>query len=366
MQAIGWSATPQLLKYPLVPSSAREIPPWVLAGPMIYRFSALLKELTRGFRIQEEVRQTPRGQSLWQRYSNQQMARGMLHQLPCRFPELGPDQLLRAYLRWGIERIHQALATYASVDVIAGHLLEIAQQLLQELSDTPAKTPNHRTLEQLTRGTGISSSILRDGLEALGWMVDERGLAGAAELDGLAWRLPMYELFERWVECVVRRWSREFGGFLTTARVGDAHFPLQWERPGTGSLSALAPDMVVQSGETVFVFDAKYKGHFEELDDLRWRELGESLQAEHRHDLHQIMAYASLFDTPRVVALLVYPMFLKTWEALAPLGQTIIRASFPSRSRQIEVGLIGIPLQTPQGRQVDELINGWSVLSQPL
>lgn len=366
LQAIGWTASPQLLKYPLVPSSAREIPPWVLAGPMLYRFSALLKKITRGFRIHEEVRQTPRGKILWQRYLTQQMARGMFHQLPCRFPELGPDQLLLAYLRWGLERIHKSLSAHATVDVIANHLLEITQQLLQELRDTPTKSPSHRALEQLTRGTGISSTVLRDGLEALGWMVDERGLAGLSELDGLAWRLPMYDLFERWVECLVRHWAHEFGGGLTTARDGDARFPIHWERPGAGSLADLAPDMVVQAGETVFIFDAKYKGHFEELDDLRWRELGETIQSEHRHDFHQVMAYASLFDTPRVIALLVYPMFLKTWEALAPRGQTVIRASFPSRSRQVEVGLIGVPLQLPQGRHIDELTNCWATIRQPL
>jgi hypothetical protein len=366
LQAIGWTAAPQLLNYPLVPSSAREIPPWVLAGPMIHRFSALLKRLTRGFRVHEEVRQMPRGQIVWQQYLAQQMARGMFHQLPCRFPELGPDQILRAYLRWAIERVRTSLAAYAQVDVIALHLLVITGRLLQELKDISPKIPTHKALAQLSRGTDISPAILREGLEALGWMIDERGLAGSSEMDGLSWRLPMHELFERWIESLIRRWAREFGGLVTSARMGDARFPLHWERPGTGSLTDLAPDIVVQSGETVFIFDAKYKSHFEELDDLRWRELGESLKSEHRHDLHQVLAYASLFDTHRVVALLVYPMFLKTWEALAPRGQSIIRASLPSRSRQVEVGLIGVPLQPPQGAHIDKLTDCWSILKQPL
>ncbi len=64
LATIGWAVSPQLLKYPLVPGSAREIPPWVLAGPILRRISALLKEITRGFRMHEEVRQMPRGQIL--------------------------------------------------------------------------------------------------------------------------------------------------------------------------------------------------------------------------------------------------------------------------------------------------------------
>lgn len=38
----------------------------------------------------------------------------------------------------------------------------------------------------------------------------------------------------------------------------------------------------MHAGDTVSVIDAKYKGHFEELDDHRWRELRIKLQSEHR------------------------------------------------------------------------------------
>lgn len=294
------------------------------------------------------------------------MTRGMFHQLPCRFPELGPDLLLLSYLRWGLERIRMSLSVFAPIDVIARQLLEVSDVMLQNLKDTPSKVPDYRSLDQILHGTGIPSTVLREGLEALGWIVDERGLAGLSETDGLSWRLPMYELFERWVECVGRLWAHTFGGSIKTAKSGDARFPIHWQRPGTGSLKELAPDMIVETSNAVLIFDAKYKGHFEELDDLRWRELGESLQAEHRHDFHQILAYAALFDAPRIVSVLVYPMFLKTWLALAERGQTVIRAIFPGKVRQLEVALIGIPLQLPLGLRVGEFSKHWDVLRSPL
>jgi hypothetical protein len=104
LHAVGWAASPRVLEQPLVPGSAREVPPWVLAGPLLRRLGQLLREVRRGFRMCEEVRTRPRGQILWQRYTRQEMARGAFHRLPCRFPELGPDVLLRSYLRWGLER----------------------------------------------------------------------------------------------------------------------------------------------------------------------------------------------------------------------------------------------------------------------
>jgi McrBC 5-methylcytosine restriction system component len=366
LTSIGWSASPELLRYPLVPGSAREIPPWVLAGPMIQRIASLLKEVTRGFRIHEEVRQMPRGQILWRQYSSRQMTRGMFHQLPCRFPELGPDQLLRAYLRWGLEQIHVSLATYARTDMIARRLAESSQTMLEMLRDIPARTPTRQALELLSFGPGLPSLTLQEGLQALGWIVDERGLAGLAETDGLSWRLSMHEVFERWVEYIVRQWTREFGGTVTTARNGDSRFPILWTRGSTRSLKDLAPDIVVESGDTVYVVDAKYKSHFEELDDRRWRELGDELRSEHRHDMHQILAYAALFDAPRIVALLVYPMYPNSWESTRQRGRGIARALLPTPTRQIELGLIGVPIEFLPGNDIRDVTRQLDILRQPL
>jgi hypothetical protein len=362
LSAIGWAAAPQILAQPLVPGSAREVPPWVLAGPILQRIDALLQTLSRGFRLHEEVRLQPRGQILWRRYVTEQMARGQFHQLPCRYPELGPDLLLRAYLRWGLEQVRGSLAPWGVRDRIARLLIDRAELLLEQLRDIKSQAPDRRSLDQLTRGLSMPSQVLRAGLEALGWVVDERGLAGQADLDGLAWRLTMHALFERWVEHLARRWAHGFGARVGTAEERTARYPLRWQRPGHGSLSELAPDVVVHAGDTVYVLDAKYKGHFEELDDHRWRELRSELQSEHRHDLHQVLAYAALFNAPRVVSVLVYPLFAHTWAALANQGGTMIRAEAAGGGRTVEVALAGVPLQMPPGCTSDEIVDSWQGL----
>ncbi len=89
LQEIGWSASPTLLEMPLVPGATREVPPWVLAGPILQRLGRLLQDVRRDFRLVEEVHQSPRGQVLWGRYVSEQMVRGAFHQLSCRFLELG-------------------------------------------------------------------------------------------------------------------------------------------------------------------------------------------------------------------------------------------------------------------------------------
>ncbi|MHB8928354.1 MAG: 5-methylcytosine restriction system specificity protein McrC [Bacillota bacterium] len=347
LQEIGWSASPTLLEMPLVPGAAREVPPWVLAGPILQRLERLLRDVKRDFHLVEEVRQSPRGQVLWGRYVSEQMARGAFHQLPCRFPELGPDALLRAYLRWGIERVYRSLIPFGAADVIARQLAAVAEGLLFELRDVPVRAPDRRTMNQIMGmvAAGLPSEVLRRGLQALGWIMDERGLAGTAESDGLAWSLPMHQLFERWVEHLVRLWARGFGGDVRTAREAETVIPIQWSRGAHRSLGSLVPDLVVRHGDRAWVIDAKYKGHFEELDEERWAELAAEIQEDHRHDLHQVLAYAGLFDGASVTAVLAYPMRLEAWERLTQRDGTTIRATITTGGREVGLALVGVPLQ---------------------
>lgn len=365
LSATKWAVAPEILGFPLVPGSSREVPPWVLAGPIVHRLRAILQELTRGFRLHEEIRQMPRGQIIWSKYCTQHLPRGFFHTLPCRFPELGPDQVLLSHIRWGLGRVGVSLAPRVPADIIARHLLDEVTLMIRDLGDVPPRAPDRQALDRMLMGTGLPSGVFRQGIEALSWIVDERGLAGRSESDGLAWRLPMHMLFENWVEGLVRSWSRGFGGQVSTARLGDAYFPLRWERTGQGSLAALAPDIVVRAGDTVYIFDAKYKQHLQELDETRWREAREELRGQHRHDVHQILAYAALFDAPRIVSVLVYPMYLGTWSRLAASGRTITRATLPGVQRQVEVVLAGVPLHLSPGVEVRDITRQWDGFRVP-
>jgi hypothetical protein len=91
----GWAAAPEFLEGPLVPGSGREVPPWVLAGPVLARIAELLDALRRGYHTKEEVLQRPRGRILWNRYISESLTSGRWANLPCRYPELATDPLVR-------------------------------------------------------------------------------------------------------------------------------------------------------------------------------------------------------------------------------------------------------------------------------
>jgi 5-methylcytosine-specific restriction endonuclease McrBC regulatory subunit McrC len=135
--------------------------------------------------------------------------------------------------------------------------------------------------------------------------------------------------------------------------------PIDWSRRSVDALSSLIPDFVIRLGDHIFSFDAKYKGHFEEFDQQRWVELRDELHAEHRHDVHQVLAYAALYGANAISAALIYPMRLHQWDRLRRIDQTIISASLTQAGRQLNLRLIGVPIHLSPTVTPDTVIHAW-------
>jgi len=339
----GWAAAPEILDFPLVPGSGREVPAWILAGPVLHRFDELLRTLRRGFRTEEEILQKPRGQIVWSRYLAESLTRGHWARLPCRFPDLGRDPLLRRMVRWGLERVRYDLAAAGGSDLVARLLVAVADKLLEQLSDVPPLVPSRSQLNRLTVADNAMAVSLRRGLEALAWIVEERGLGGGREMDGLAWAAPLNSLWERYVETVMRREASVQGGIVRVGRSRETLVPLDWSDPSHRSMGHLLPDIVVTYRARVDVVDAKYKAHLAELDEHGWRAFTEDTREAHRADVHQVLAYAALFEAPEVRAILIYPLRESTWRSLHARGRDVSVAELFSGRRRVRLELRGLP-----------------------
>jgi 5-methylcytosine-specific restriction endonuclease McrBC regulatory subunit McrC len=184
---------------------------------------------------------------------------------------------------------------------------------------------------------------LRRGLEALGWIVDERGLGGGQEMDGLAWATPLDSLWEHYVEAAVRREASMRGGIVRVGRSRETLVPLDWSDPSHRSMGHLLPDIVVTYRDRIDVIDAKYKAHLAELDEQGWRRFTEDAREGHRADIHQVLAYASLFEAPDVRAILVYPLRQQTWRILRDRNRDVSVADIFSGRRRVRLELRGLP-----------------------
>jgi 5-methylcytosine-specific restriction endonuclease McrBC regulatory subunit McrC len=339
----GWAAAPEVLDFPLVPGSGREVPPWVLAGPVLHRLAELLHSLRRGYRMEEAVLGKPRGQVIWSRYVSQSLVRGRWNALPCRFPDLGIDPMLRRMVRWAVEHVRGGLMAAGGTDYAARQLAAVADELLGALQEVLPLAPSRSQLHRLVSGDRLTDAVLRRGIEALGWIVDERGLGGGREMDGLAWVAPLDALWERYVEALVRREASIQGGAVRVGRSRQTLVALPWSDPSHRSMGHLLPDLVVSYRDRIDVIDAKYKAHFADLDEQGWRAFTEDARESHRADIHQILAYAALFDAPEVRAVLVYPLREHTWRILHDRDRDTSVAEVFAGRRKVRIELRGLP-----------------------
>jgi 5-methylcytosine-specific restriction endonuclease McrBC regulatory subunit McrC len=154
----------------------------------------------------------------------------------------------------------------------------------------------------------------------------------------------MEQFFEAWVETVMRSVARNAGGILKTGRQRETVSPLAWIPPYLGSQRSLVPDMVLELEQKSFIIDAKYKRHWEELQERAWHDQSIDLHERHRADILQVLAYANLAQTADVVCCLVYPCSQNTWESLAKRNRLFHQSELPNRGRRVQVWLTAMPM----------------------
>jgi hypothetical protein len=350
---VGFRVEPKIGGLALVPGSAREVPPWVLAGPVVARVAALVARMNRTFVQTTVEREMPRGTVNWNLYAGRALPSGKWTSFQCSYSELCNDPELVAALRWTLRRVRQDLEPAIEL-LVARRLLERIDDLLRELGLGPVRRPGLGELEAST----FAPEWLRLAVEAVGWVRDERGLGGARSLDGLPWSLPVNSLWEAWVEAFLHSLAMRLGGRLFTAREGSTRRPLVW-RTHTRSLGHLAPDFLLElPGRSVWI-DAKYKDHLRRLTVQDWSVLPQDLRESHRADLHQALAYAMLSESRCVDTFLVYPSLvgsggdLRTTEPLSALAELV------AGERHVRLGLGSIPFGFQGPAHRESVVSGW-------
>lgn len=351
---MGWRICPVPLRLPLLKRSARKVPPWVLSVMVLARLKALLEALERRFELAFEERRAPKGRVLWEHYAARSLPRGRFMAVPCRFADLRDDRRLKGAVRFALERQLRSLETQREHGAFVNRLIELAQSLLDEVRMVPACRPTSQDLEAWLHRP-LHRPVLIEGIQAIDWTAEERGLAGASDLEGIPWRMSMDEFFEAWVETVFRAALVRTGGRLRVGRRQETLTALAWDPPHAGTQKSLVPDLIAELDGATLIVDAKYKRHFEEIEQAPWGRLDEETREEHRRDLLQVLAYANLTEAPLVVACLVYPCTGATWKSLLERRRLFHQAAVPSGARRIWLGLAAVPIQAPVGPVADAL-----------
>lgn len=158
-------------------------------------------------------------------------------------------------------------------------------------------------------------------------------------LDSTAWKVDFSDVFEKFVQHIFKHVTKEVGGQLFTNYKLNAYSKkfYSWE------LKHIEPDAIYQKKNLLVFIDAKYKSNlYNKFGD------SENLKDDHRHDLHQIMAYSSFSKTISKNGILCYP------------SEKLESKTIEYRNRINEVSnlitIIGIPLKKEIIQQAKTLL----------
>ncbi|MBM4346334.1 MAG: hypothetical protein FJ100_23410 [Deltaproteobacteria bacterium] len=327
----GFRQPPTLLpQLPELPRSERRVPSWVLSSILLPRIERLLRSLERRFEMVEVDLPAPKGTVDWNRYATQRLPQARALAVPCRFSDLRDDGELLSALHFAVTRHRAGLLGHRHSARVVRTLLDLCEQLLHRLAVQPPRPPSAAARRAWAQRP-LTRSVFREGLQAINWTLDERGLAGLSDLEGIAWRLDMAALFEAWAEALADRLARRMGATVRAGRTEATRAHLRWEPPRLGMQGSLLPDVVLERPDFALVIDAKYKRHAEWMQRGGWQALAEPLREEHRADLLQVLAYASLVRAPRVVVCLAYPYAADAWPDLVAREHAWASAEVPAR-----------------------------------
>lgn len=205
--------------------------------------------------------------------------------LACRFDEFSPDVPLNRVVKAAVTRLAQLTRSAANARTL--------HELALVYADVAAVPRGPLAVERvaINRGNAHWRAPIRLAQLILG---DRFQSSATGPDDGWALLFDMNLLFERYVATLVERVAPASGWQVT--RQGGNRPCLQPE-DGGGGLFATSPDLMLRRGADLVVIDTKWK----RLDHpARDAKMGIS-----QADLYQMMAYAQVYGTERL--LLLYP-----------------------------------------------------------
>jgi hypothetical protein len=116
--------------------------------------------------------------------------------------------------------------------------------------------------------------------------------------DSTAWRVDFSDVFEKFIQYIFKEVAKETGGRLYS----NFKFQSKTSKHYSWELKHIEPDAIFQKENLLIFIDAKYKSNLYNKFDK-----SELLKEDHRHDLHQIMAYSSFSNSANKIGFLCYP-----------------------------------------------------------
>jgi hypothetical protein len=287
LNLLGTEISPQVIDSLALASGRNFRPPLYLeAVKFITSLENLIKTSWRKFDNTERITSEPKGQVNWNKYMSN---------------EYKVEKRLKFPIRKNIlSEFHREYSEIRYVfDVCNKELLSsnTPQRLKNTIRTRLAFIEERLYMHKPTATNGIvikasDSPVIKNCKE------QANKILNYSFIESTAWRVDFSDVFEKFVQYIFKEVTKEIGGrlFSNYKFLSKTYKHYSWE------LKHIEPDAIYQKENILVFIDAKYKSNlYNKFDD------SDSLKVEHRHDLHQIMAYSSFSNTGLKYGILCYP-----------------------------------------------------------
>ena len=287
LNLLGTEISPEIIdSLPLASGKNFRPPLYLEAVKYITALEALIAKSWRKFDNIEKISSQPSGQINWNKYINK-------------------DYIIENRLKFPTRKniLSELHAEYAEVryvfDICKNELLSsntpqrIKNVIRVKLSFIEEKLYNHKP--KSTNNIIIKSS---DSPTVKTCKNQANKILNFNLVDSTAWRVDFSDVFEKFVQYIFKEVAKENGGKLYS----NFKFHSRTSKHYSWELKHIEPDAIYKKENLLVFIDAKYKSNLYNKFDK-----SEILKADHRHDLHQIMAYSSFSNTGHKYGFLCYP-----------------------------------------------------------
>lgn len=287
LNLLGTEISPEAIdSLPLASGKNFRPPLYLEAVKFIASLEKLATRSWRKFDNIEKVSNQPTGQINWTKYINQEYKVEKRLKFPARSNVLSEFHSEYAEIRYVFDICKSELLSANTPQRIKNTLRNRLSFLEERLYHHKPKTTNKISIR------------FSDSPNVKACKVQANKILNYKLVDSTAWRVDFSDVFEKFIQHIFKEVAKETGGRLYS----NFKFHSRTSKHFSWELKHVEPDAIYQKENYLVFIDAKYKSNLYNKFDQ-----SETLKEDHRHDLHQIMAYSSFSKTDFKFGFLCYP-----------------------------------------------------------
>ena len=303
LNLIDWKYQPVFLKDEEPILSDGILPRWFKAIETLYAIFQALNLFMKGINRKQISSSVPIGSVNWNRYATQSVPYGKYNYFSTAITDYSYDIDIHRQFKGVTRAILEDVSNPKVPIKIRNEAKMLVNNIEKKLEHVTYDTPSIEKLKKIKLPSFYKDYYEKAIQKSIEYLDESKFSMITGNFYGLPWVIEMDRLFEHWVEYWAFKFAKRIGArFFSDIRHNSRirFYNLKnWK-----SMNQLKPDAIIEKGPQTLIIEVKYKKH---LVYLQHGKTSPEILEEHRHDIHQLLAYMSTSQSKKRIGCLVYP-----------------------------------------------------------